>query len=626
MILSFPAINYAQNEQDISTEEIKVISIYGSDILSSPSKMTVLDKSALSRRNGSNLSDVLKTVSGVFVKSYGSSSSLQTISMNGLGAEHTVILLNGSKLNSLQNGLFDLSLVPLLSIKKIEVLNNGYSSLFGSESVGGVINIITGNAKNEMLKAELRTAYGSNNSHDLSLSVSGSRKKFNWDISASNEKSDNDFSYYFDNGIEKELKNRLGAGYNISNYSFSSQYIFNPALHVNYYTQFTDSKKDLPGIETGIAAPSGSQYDRNWNNILQLNYSRRNFSIISDLNFQNNLDNYHTGNVINSYYKNILVAGSGRVEMYKGSNTYTFGTEMKYGTLYSNELVSDIDRKHYALYNSNIIRVSKLVLIPSFRYDHISDLNRSALTYRLGASYKPFEKLDLHLRGNAGRNFRVPSFNDLYWKEGGNTDLKPEYSQNYEAGLVIHKKFAADITFDISYLNILMEDRIVWIPHRNSFWSPVNIGRSRSRIFNAGIKILYPVFKDISAKLELSYSENSSVKTNEDLPQDPTTGMQVIYIPLNQVQSNLELKTGKAGFNLFYSYLGKRFSDQENLYMMSPVNILDGNIYADIPFSKFKAQIKLEINNITNSDYQIISGYPVPLRNFKIKLNLDYTL
>ena len=629
ILIFFSNILIAQDkESDVKTEEIKVVSSYGTNILNSPAHITLLDKNSVQRRNGTNLSDILKTVPGVFMKSYGSPNSLQTISINGLGPEHTVILLNGSKLNSLQNGQIDLSLIPAMSIKKIEVLNNGYCSLFGSEAMGGVVNIITDNSFNEKLKVNFNSAIGSYKTTELQLGFSGKLKKFSFDLSASKEKSDNDYSYYFDNGISKELRNRAGAGYDNSSYSVSSQYISNSSLYINYYSQIVSSKRDLPGIETGIPAPSASQNDKNWNNILQFNYTHKNYSVTSDFNFQNNLMNYKTSSVINSYYKNILLSNSSRVEINSGKNSYTFGGELKYGTLYSNELVSGINRKHYSIFNSTSLNWKNLFVYPSLRYDYVTDLKKGAVTYRLGVNYKPLEKIDLHLRANAGRNFRVPTFNDLYWKEGGNTNLKPEYSQNYETGIVFHgSSFSSfEYTIDLSYTNVNLKDRIVWIPHRNSIWSPENIASSKSNIFTLATQLQYNFKKDFYIHGELSYTENSSKKISEDFSQDPTTNKQVIYIPLNQVQSNLEFKAGFAGLNLFYSYIGKRFSDSENLYSLPAVNLLDGNIFFETKIAKYTAEIKFEVNNITNSDYQIIAGYPVPLRNFKIKLNLSYSL
>jgi iron complex outermembrane receptor protein len=336
--------------------------------------------------------------------------------------------------------------------------------------------------------------------------------------------------------------------------------------------------------------------------------------------------NYNTPPVINSFYKNIVVSNNSRIEFNFQKNSYAFGAEILYGTLNSNELKSNIDRKHYAVFNSNKIEWKNLLVYPSLRYDYITDIKKGAVTYRLGFNYSGLLEGNLFIKGNVSRNFCVPTFNALYWKQGGNPNLKPEYSQNYEAGIIYTGKFFVNYAFDFNYLNIILEDRIVWLPGRNFIWSPVNIGKAKSEIIISSLRINYPVTKQIIVRGEVSYTNNSSKKTNEDFPGDPSVNKQILYIPDEQIKSNLELNFGNYGVNLFHSYIGKRYSDTENLYPLSPINILDGNIFFDYRISKYTASLKFEINNITNSDYQIVAGYPAPLRNFNFKINLNYSL
>jgi iron complex outermembrane receptor protein len=631
LLILFLLCNFAsaqkQDSADYFTSEIDVNSFLNEiDIFTSPSNISILNKKSIQRRNGSNVSDILKTVSGVFVKSYGSSTALQTISMNGLGAEHTVILLNGIKLNSLQNGQIDLSLIPSDNIKKIEVMNNGYSSMFGSEAMGGVVNIITEDFSNpKPLAMKLSTEFGSYKARKYLAKVTSSIKNFSWDFLLSDERSDNDYEFYFNNGIENELKNKENSAYKISNYVLSSQYNFSPDVSIKYFTQFLNSDREIPGIETGITPPKTRQLDKNWNNGLQFSLYKKSFSVHSDFNFQNNLMNYNTPPILNSFYKNIVLSNTSRLEITNLRNTFAVGTEILYGTLNSNELKNDINREHYSVFTANKIEWKNLLIYPSLRYDYITDISKGAVTYRLGFNYSLLLKGNLFLRVNVSRNFGVPTFNGLYWKTGGNPNLKPEYSQNYEGGFTYTGKFLVNYAFDVNYLNINLEDRIVWLPGRNFIWSPVNIGKAKSEIVISSLRLNYTIGKT-TIRGEVSYTHNDSKKTNEDFPGDPSVNKQILYIPQEEIKSNMEFSFGPAGINLFHTYIGKRYSDTENLYPLRPVNILDGNIFFDYKISNYTASLKFEVNNITNSDYQIIAGYPAPLRNYNFKINLNYTL
>ncbi len=86
----------------------------------------------------------------------------------------------------------------------------------------------------------------------------------------------------------------------------------------------------------------------------------------------------------------------------------------------------------------------------------------------------------------------------------------------------------------------------------------------------------------------------------------------------------LSLNYKKTGLNLFYNLTGKRYTDFENVNFLPAIDYVEGNIFQDFKISKIKFRVKFEINNILNADYQIISGYPMPLRNYKINLNLEY--
>lgn len=628
VLISGSAFSQEGRDTNFVTAEIEVTSFFSNvNELNSPSNSFSLHGREIEKINGRNAGDILQTIPGVFVKNYGSGGSLQTISMNGLNAEHTTVLLNGSKLNSIQNSQFDLSLIPKTSIKSVEVLTNGFSSVYGSDAIGGVVNIVTddllipGN-----LKLKLNSSYGSYNTRNIGFSAGNSIKNFIWNFNISDEKSDNDFRYYYDNGISKELKTRVNAKYSLRNYTFSGSYNPNSSMNFKFYTQFADSEKNLPGQETGTPQLLSNQKDRNWNNILDINYSGKSFSLNNEINFQNNLMNYELIPFTNSYYKNILVSNLTRFNINVLRHTSVFGAEVKYAAVNSNELESNADRKQYSVFNSTTFNFDKIKLFPSLRYDRITDIKDDVLTYKIGINYKPFESYNLHFRGNFSNNYSAPAFNALYWKTGGNRNLKPEKSRNIELGLITSGNLPVSYIFSLTYLKINADNRIIWLPGNNYIWSPVNVLESESGIFISSLRVKSNIFRDADLNAELSYTHNNSVKKSADFENDPSRGKQIVYIPSEQIKSNLEFRYKSFGINLFYSYIGRRYSDAENLSPISSSSVLDGNVYYEFNISNFKTLLKIEINNITDTDYQYIPGYPMPLRNYLISIQIDYSL
>lgn len=124
--------------------------------------------------------------------------------------------------------------------------------------------------------------------------------------------------------------------------------------------------------------------------------------------------------------------------------------------------------------------------------------------------------------------------------------------------------------------------------------------------------------------LNLNYTYNSSIKNNMDYQGDLTYGKQLIYIANNMFKLNLNFDIKDFGFGAGSVFIGNRYSDVENRNLMNPDFILDGNIYYKLHIGKINTLLKLEVNNITNENYQVISGYPMPLRNFRFLIKLKY--
>ena len=130
--------------------------------LLSPNKIQVLNDNYFSTLNGDKLTDALAYADGTFIRDYGFNSGLKTVTLNSTQTEHTLILYNGVRLNSQQNSQFDIGLLPLDDISKIEISKGGASSLYGTEAIGGVVNILTGNNNiNKPVGFEFKSELGS---------------------------------------------------------------------------------------------------------------------------------------------------------------------------------------------------------------------------------------------------------------------------------------------------------------------------------------------------------------------------------------------------------------------------------------------------------------------------------
>jgi iron complex outermembrane receptor protein len=288
-------------------------------------------------------------------------------------------------------------------------------------------------------------------------------------------------------------------------------------------------------------------------------------------------------------------------------------------------LENKASRNQHALFlSTGLLAVKGLRIFPSARYDHFSDINKNVVTYKIGFNYQPFEEINLSIKTNAGKNFRAPTFNDLYWKESGNKNLKPETAYNAEAGLIYLFDFISQGQIEFTYTHISAKDKIVWTPQRNLIWTPLNIAKSESNNFLINFSFAKDFADQLSVKFESGINFVNSVKTSESYSNDPTKDKNFPYIPLQTIKLGFMLEYQFFWLNLFYTHIGKRYSDFENKNSLNPYNILDGNISFNTEISGIDSELKLEVNNLTDTEYETISGYPMPLRNFIITLSLKY--
>ncbi|MCI0473654.1 MAG: TonB-dependent receptor, partial [Ignavibacteria bacterium] len=574
--------------------------------------------------NGSQLSDVLHTANSVYIKSYGGNSSLKTISINGLSAENTLILVNGAKLNSSQNAQFDLSLFSRDVIENIEILPSNSSSTYGPDAISGIINISTFRKPGEYGKfnALLSSEVGSYNFRKINAGISNKISGNLLTLDYSHVKSDDDFSYYFNDGYGESEKNRMNNSFETNSFSVRNT-LEAGKTKVNFISLYNSASRKIPGIETGSAPSFALQNDKNWLNTLTFdNQINAGSQIRANFNFQNNLSNFDYPGIENSFYKNISTAFDFNY-IHTNNNIRVFtGGSYSYATIYSNQISGEPVRNNAALYAASEFNLDKVIFYPSARYDFISDIDKSVFTGKLGFNYKPLKSFII--RGNAGNAFRAPTFNELYWKTGGNQNLVPEKSVNLEAGLAYSTDIIFRSTAELNYYYIASTDKILWVPGNSFYWTPENISKSVSSVINMNLKTRILETDGAAVTLNAGYSYNNTFKNSEDFLGDPSYGKQLIYIPFHDFKFGAESAYKNAGINLFGYYTAKRYSDSENKNMMENIFTLDGNIFYKLNLFRISAVLRMEVNNITNSGYQVIAGYPMPLRNYKFSITFKY--
>jgi outer membrane receptor protein involved in Fe transport len=219
----------------------------------------------------------------------------------------------------------------------------------------------------------------------------------------------------------------------------------------------------------------------------------------------------------------------------------------------------------------------------------------------------------------------------LYWKGLGNKELKPERSLNLDAGVYYKFNFLSQNSVEISYYNINTTERLLWRPGIDGIWRPANVGKVLSDGIDIALKSNLTLMKEINIILGISYNYGTALKKNEDFPGDPSYNKQLIYIPkeifkssfmFNYLTSSNLIKY--VSFNVLYNFTGKRFLNIENTVFVPYYETVDANIGTAFNILESELSLKFLVNNLLNEDYQVVSGYPMPLRNYKLEISYKY--
>jgi len=613
-----------------------------------PNRLEVLDKKLLARINGSRLPDALSLSAGIFIKDYGFNSGTKTITLNSTQSEHTLILIDGIRLNSRQNAQYDLSLLDLDNIERIEISNGGSSALYGSEAIGGVVNIITAKGNLKSLSADIKAGLGSYGYRKFSGKFS---KNFNlfpdenisFSLSASDERAKNNFNFRAKTLAEPIEMERENSDFNTQNFNLDLSYNNEDELNIYYFAGYTYFERGVPGPFTGYLTGTSRQTDKYFSTGLTLNKTWSDKLIQKqDIVYQYQLQKYFDtatfslNTQINSYYRTNRVMYSSALS-YEPNSYFSLdaGGELYFDMLESNE-TEKASSKQGALFAVSKFKISLpssvLLLYPSARYDYFSEISEhNVVTGKFGINFQPFKKTELYIKSTFGNNFSAPTLNELYWKNWGNRELKPERSVSIDAGLLYKLLKPAANEFELSYYNINTKDRIVWIPAGGTIWKPVNIQNVLSEGISVNNKTEFIFSDKFSLNTNINYTYGTALKKNEEYPGDPAYNKKMIYLPEHMAKASFMLNyltTSKflkyVSFSLFYNFSSKRYINFENTQSIPGYKIVDGNIGFGLKIMNSDAGFRIIVNNILNEDYSVLNGYPMPKRNYRIELNFKY--
>ena len=607
----------------------------------------------LKKLNSLSVADALRYFSGLQLKDYGGVGGIKTVNIRSMGTNHLGIFYDGIELGNAQNGQIDLGQFSLDNVEEISLYNGQRSAIFQPASdfgnAGSVYirtkapRFMMGRRYNLLVRAK----YGSSDtfrfsslweqklsdhiSSSLSTSVltSSGRYKFRYRRVTEDNTVAYDTTAVRHNGdiwafrIEENVRGGIADGYwNVKAYTYHSE-------------------RGIPGaIVNNVWRRGERQWDHNTfgQAVFQKSFGDK-FSTKALTKYA-----YYVTRYVNNDETQIHVDNTYRQqEMYfSTSNVYEilskWSVSMSYDFKWNKLNANMVDFAFPHRYSNFVSLATALTLsriqaqaslVEQVVKDHVkygaSSSSRSTLTPAFFVNVYPFESKLLAVRVFAKKSFRMPTFNDLYYADMGNSKLNPESALQYDLGFVLNKDWKQGIVDHFrlqvdGYYNTV-HDKIVAYPKGQQFrWTMLNLGKVHIKGVDAMAEVGLEPAKDwkVTARLQYTYQDARDVTDlNTSYYKD-----QIPYIPWHSGSAILGLSWRKLDLAYSFIYSGERYSQQENILYnhLQPWYTHDMSVV----YHARKWSARLDVNNIFSQDYDVILNYPMPKRNYMLTLEYNF--
>ncbi len=494
----------------------------------------------INKSTARTLGDRLSNEQGIDLRTYGNyGGASEEIHIRGMGADGTLVFVNGIEVNSPSLGTADVGKISLDNIDKIEVVKGAGSLLYGTGAMAGTINVITKKPEKDVTDLKIGVGYGTKSTYEI--------------FAEQGMYLTEDIGYYITANKKETGGFRSNSDLDHKDVSFNFVYDGEQGPGISLYGDYLNRSYGLPGVKT----PAGTTdffvngvklYDSESSNLLNEG-GDEDIHLALDINVAPidrlklnlkgtylNMENYNK----NVYYYYALsgsktwvtnkvkgIEGNANIDLFEGVNLLVGGEYKKYVwenkgiTLDENGL--DINGSGtttgeglntFGLFTEAQYRPNEyLKMIAGLRREEHSEFGTEYVP-RFGIVINPYEVTAIKL--NYGKHYKAPTPNDLFWPyedwgwgmgTQGNRSLKPETGKHTDAG--IEQSFLSDKLFmNATYFNWDIKDKISWIPDASYFYTPQNLDRYKGEGWEVGTSI-GPFF---NTTLSLSYTSSDTTE------------------------------------------------------------------------------------------------------------------
>ena len=560
--------------------------------------LRVITREEIEAKGAAFVTDLLRGQPGLHLAQSGGTGKNTSIFLRGGNSAHVLVLIDGVKINSPSNGSVDISGIATSDIERIEIIKGPQSTLYGSEAMAGVINIITRQGADQS-KVSLTTEAGSYRTVKNTATFSGATDLWNYRLTA--DRFDTDGISVAKSGSERD-------GYQKSAVSSRIRLTPTEQAELGLNLRYSRDRSELDGYDQITFAPA------------------------DDLNYLQKRDNYLISvdgkiNPTEHYEQSLTLSLAGeRYRTKDPDSKYDTGTRIAdwrhtfdfapatvtAGFNFRREAADfedgfDKSTDNRAAYLNGKLRFfdESLILDGGIRHDNHETFGDHS-TYRTGALYR-LKPWGTRFKANYGTGFRAPSLNDLFfyqqgdfWEMKGNESLEPEKNKSFDAGIE-QELFAGRLVLGAGWFQHRYRNLIEWRGEydfaANLYTStPFNIGRARSE----GWEFEATLTPTDNLTLNAAFTTMDAV--------DLKTDRHLTLRPKKTANASAEYRIAAFLLGADYRYVGERFDNWADRRLPS-YSLVDLRLSYDLNPT---VTLFARVNNLLDKDYEEVGGYETP--------------
>ena len=593
------------------------------------SSFTIITSEQMSKYQKANVLDYLRDAEGIEITQQGGKGSIASAFLRGASPAHLLVLIDGIKMNnpSSPDNAYDLSTLLVDYVDRIEIVRGPQSTLYGSEAVAGVINVITKHGNTDS-KISFLAEGGSNNFYRGNINATGSIGKLNYSANFSEYQTDGFSAISSEYGNKEKDKSKLtnalvNFGYKLSeDFSIDAGYIFTKSkFDLDQSDKFGDDPNYTYDYEEHVVRSelTGKFLDDALNSKIYFSSSRR---------FANAIDKEdpaHIGisSTNNTWGKRTTFSWQNNFQF--SNNEITFGIESENESAESayksnspwgpyESIFPKKDLTNSAVYLQDQLKFNgSLFAALGVRYDKHEKFG-NAFTYRIAPAFL-IASTQTKIKASFGTGFKAPSLFYLFDPMFGNSKLNPEKSIGFDLGFeqyLIDSKFS----FGATYFSTSFKDMIGF----DENFKTVNIKKAET----SGVEF-YSELHLSSFNARLTYTNLSALDKSPNISK---ADEKLIRRPKNKASLNISYSPYEVvSINTLFRFVGQREDVDFSSFPSKRVTLPS---YLLVDFSlgyKILDQIKLNmrVENIFDKKYEEVLFYGTSRRAlyFSVGYNLN---